>query len=106
MDDHTKPLEKQDNDNNVLADGKDYTMMEHKWDEGFGYLYGQEADVTRLDLGTSPTGNGTTLNKYFKKLLLKNKEKLLQKFKIENPNPQSRSPIPFQSPNLQSQSQS
>ena len=58
----------QDNDNNVLADGKDYTVMEHKWDEGFGYLYGQEADVTRLDLGTSPTGNGTTLNKYFKKV--------------------------------------
>ena len=58
----------QDNDNNVLADGKDYTVMEHKWDEGFGYLYGQEADFTRLDLGTSPTGNGTTLNKYFKKV--------------------------------------
>ena len=42
--------------------------MEHKWDEGFGYLYGQEADYTRLDLGISPTGNGTTLNKYFKKI--------------------------------------
>ena len=58
----------QDNDNNVLSSGKDYTDMEHKWDEGFGYLYGQEADHTRLDLGTSPTGNGTTLNKYFKKI--------------------------------------
>ena len=57
-----------DNDNGVLSSGKDYTDMEHKWDEGFGYLYGQEADVTRLDLGTSPTGNGTTLNKYFKKI--------------------------------------
>ena len=42
--------------------------MEHKWDEAFGYLYGQEADATRADLGTSPTGNGTTLNKYFKKI--------------------------------------
>ena len=41
--------------------------MEHKWDERFGCLYGQEADP-RLDLGTSPTGNGTTLNKYFKKI--------------------------------------
>ena len=58
----------QDNDNNVLSSGKNYTDMEHKWDEGFGYLYGQEADHTRLDLGTSPTGNGTTLNKYFKKV--------------------------------------
>ena len=57
-----------DNDNNTLSSGKDYTDMEHKWDEGFGYLYGQEADGTRLDLGLSPTGNGTTLNKYFKKI--------------------------------------
>ena len=57
-----------DNTNKTLSSGKDYTDMEHKWDEGFGYLYGQEADATRLDLGTSPTGNGTTLNKYFKKV--------------------------------------
>ena len=28
------------NDNDVLVDGKDYTTMEHKWDEAFGYLYG------------------------------------------------------------------
>ena len=57
-----------DNTNKTLKSGKDYTDMEHKWDEGFGYLYGQEADPTRLDLGVSPTGNGTTLNKYFKKV--------------------------------------
>ena len=57
-----------ENDDGTLASGKDYTNMEHKWDEGFGYLYGQEADPTRLDLGVSPTGNGTTLNKYFKKI--------------------------------------
>lgn len=57
-----------DNTNKTLSPGKDYTDMEHKWDEGFGYLYGQEADATRLDLGLSPTGNGTTLNKYFKKI--------------------------------------
>tara|TARA_B100000575_G_scaffold269707_1_gene249604 strand:+ start:7700 stop:8935 length:1236 start_codon:yes stop_codon:yes gene_type:complete len=57
-----------DNTNKVLSSGKDYTVMEHKWDEGFGYLYGQEADATRLDLGVAPTGNGTTLNKYFKKV--------------------------------------
>ena len=57
-----------DNNNQILSSGKDYTDMEHKWDEGFGYLYGQEADATRLDLGLSPTGNGTTLNKYFKKI--------------------------------------
>ncbi len=57
-----------DNTNKTLSSGKDYTDMEHKWDEGFGYLYGQEADASRLDLGVSPTGNGTTLNKYFKKV--------------------------------------
>jgi hypothetical protein len=61
-----------DNNNQILSSGKDYTDMEHKWDEGFGYLYGQEADATRLDLGLSPTGNGTTLNKYFKKINAKN----------------------------------
>ena len=57
-----------DNTSKTLSSGKDYTDMEHKWDEGFGYLYGQEADASRLDLGVSPTGNGTTLNKYFKKV--------------------------------------
>jgi hypothetical protein len=30
------------NDNDVLDEGKDYTTMEHKWDEAFGYLYGAE----------------------------------------------------------------
>ena len=34
------------NDNDVLVDGKDYTTMEHKWDEAFGYLYGAEEDET------------------------------------------------------------
>ena len=57
-----------DNTNGVLSSGKNYTDMEHKWDEAFGYLYGQEADYSRADLGTAPTGNGTTLNKYFKKI--------------------------------------
>ena len=57
-----------DNTSKTLSSGKDYTDMEHKWDEGFGYLYGQEVDATRLDLGVAPTGNGTTLNKYFKKV--------------------------------------
>jgi len=34
------------NDNGVLAEGKGYTTMEHKWDEAFGYLYGAELDAT------------------------------------------------------------
>jgi len=32
-----------DNDNGVLVSGKNYTNMEHKWDEAYGYLYGAEA---------------------------------------------------------------
>ncbi|WP_339687452.1 DUF4856 domain-containing protein [uncultured Nonlabens sp.] len=34
-----------DNDMEVLATGANYTAMEHKWDEAFGYLYGAEADI-------------------------------------------------------------
>lgn len=34
-----------DNDMEVLASGANYTTMEHKWDEAFGYLYGAEADI-------------------------------------------------------------
>ena len=59
---------KDDNTNGVLSNGKNYTDMEHKWDEAFGYLYGQEEDAKRADLGSAPNGKGTTLNKYFKKI--------------------------------------
>ena len=58
------------NDNGVLSDGKNYTDMEHKWDEGFGYLYGHVVDGVGEDLstaGTTPSGNGNLLMKYFKK---------------------------------------
>ncbi|MFC0605546.1 DUF4856 domain-containing protein [Winogradskyella pulchriflava] len=33
------------NDNNVLLEGANYTNMEHKWDEAFGYLYGTDNPV-------------------------------------------------------------
>lgn len=33
-----------DNDSEVVAEGKSYTTMEHKWDEAYGYLYGNEAN--------------------------------------------------------------
>ena len=29
-----------DNDNDIVAEGKPYTNMEHKWDEAYGYAYG------------------------------------------------------------------
>jgi len=34
------------NDNGILAEGKNYTTMEHKWDEAYGYLYGTSQDKT------------------------------------------------------------
>ena len=43
---------RQENDDEVLAEGKNYTTMEHKWDEAFGYLYGTdnaEAPVLNAD---------------------------------------------------------
>ncbi|WP_104734266.1 DUF4856 domain-containing protein [Hanstruepera ponticola] len=39
------------NNNEVLEDGKSYTTMEHKWDEAYGYLYGNEADPSMPVLG-------------------------------------------------------
>ncbi|MCC8358581.1 DUF4856 domain-containing protein [Salinimicrobium sediminilitoris] len=34
------------NDAKVLEDGKNYTTMEHKWDEAYGYLYGDPSIPT------------------------------------------------------------
>ncbi len=47
-----------DNDAGTLADGKNYTTMEHKWDEGFGYLYGAD------DQENPALGADSFLNKY------------------------------------------
>ncbi len=60
---------REDNTVGRLEDGKYYTTMEHKWDEGFGYLYGQVADVT-LNYGLPAEGEatGNLLMKYFKKV--------------------------------------
>ncbi|MCT4628621.1 DUF4856 domain-containing protein [Winogradskyella sp.] len=46
------------NDNDVLVEGKNYTNMEHKWDEAFGYLYGTD-DALAPQLGAD-----SFLNKY------------------------------------------
>ena len=35
---------REDNDAENLVDGKNYTNMEHKWDEAYGYIYGNSAD--------------------------------------------------------------
>ena len=34
----------EDNDADVVAEGKAYTNMEHKWDEAYGYVYGGTSD--------------------------------------------------------------
>ena len=51
-----------DNDNETVADGKTYTTMEHKWDEAFGYLFGNSANPANP---VSEIGNEDAfLNKY------------------------------------------
>lgn len=52
-----------DNDADIVVDGTNYTAMEHKWDEAFGYLYGNEADITNPALGVDQY-----LNKYVNRL--------------------------------------
>ncbi|SHI68263.1 DUF4856 domain-containing protein [Aquimarina spongiae] len=51
-----------DNDNEVLVDGKNYTNMEHKWDEAYGYAYGTSANTAN----PNPTigDDDSFLNKY------------------------------------------
>lgn len=39
------------NNSGTLASGKNYTTMEHKWDEAYGYLYGNEANPAEPKLG-------------------------------------------------------
>lgn len=35
---------REDNNDGTLAEGSNYTNMEHKWDEAYGYLFGTSAD--------------------------------------------------------------
>ena len=53
-----------DNDATGLGAGE-YTKMEHHFDEGLGYVYGQEDDIT---MAVAPEGNGVLFNKYLKKV--------------------------------------
>jgi len=48
-----------ENDEDILVTDKNYTSMEHKWDEAFGYLYGAETDITMPTLSAD-----SFLNKY------------------------------------------
>ncbi|WP_417237481.1 DUF4856 domain-containing protein, partial [Bizionia paragorgiae] len=51
------------NDNDVVEEGKNYTTMEHKWDEAYGYLYGNEANPAEPVLETDKF-----LNEYLAKV--------------------------------------
>lgn len=50
------------NDNDIVAEGKTYTTMEHKWDEAYGYLYGASADKTNPN--NTIGDDDSFLNKY------------------------------------------
>jgi hypothetical protein len=52
-----------DNDGDLLNSGENYTTMEHKWDEAFGYVYGNEVDMAAPALGAD-----SFLNKYLSKV--------------------------------------
>ncbi|MDY8137806.1 DUF4856 domain-containing protein [Aquimarina sp. 2201CG5-10] len=50
------------NNNGVVADGKNYTTMEHKWDEAYGYLYGTSQNTANPNLTIGD--DDSFLNKY------------------------------------------
>lgn len=51
-----------DNDNGVLADGENYTTMEHKWDEAYGYLFAAASNTANPI--ASLANNDSFLGKY------------------------------------------
>lgn len=52
---------REDNDSGVLVDGTNYTTMEHKWDEAYGYLFGTSSDPANP---LASLGEDSFLNKY------------------------------------------
>ena len=49
------------NDAGITAEGKNYTTMEHKWDEAYGYLFGASSNAAEPTLNL---GEDSFLNKY------------------------------------------
>ncbi|NBC64560.1 MAG: DUF4856 domain-containing protein [Bacteroidetes bacterium] len=54
---------REDNTNGVLAEGSNYTTMEHKWDEAYGYLFGNAQN--KANPLTTIGEDDIFLNKYF-----------------------------------------
>lgn len=50
------------NDNGIVADGQNYTTMEHKWDEAYGYLFATAANTANPI--ASVGSNDSFLGKY------------------------------------------
>ncbi len=50
-----------ENNSEITADGKNYTTMEHKWDEAYGYVYGLNADAANPN---NDLGADEFINKY------------------------------------------
>jgi len=57
---------KDNNNNDVVVDGKVYTNMEHKWDEAYGYLYGTSKD--KANPNATIGSDDSFLNKYLGKV--------------------------------------
>ena len=55
-----------DNDSETLVSGKNYTDMEHDWDEAYGYLYGTATNLA--DPNPTVGGDDSFLNKYLGKV--------------------------------------
>lgn len=53
---------REDNDNEVLDGDSNYTTMEHKWDEAYGYLYGSAQNIVNPTPAVGEADN--FLNKY------------------------------------------
>lgn len=55
-------MNRDENDNEIVVTDKNYTNMEHKWDEAYGYLYGTSPSVANA---VTTTGDDDSfLNKY------------------------------------------
>ncbi len=61
----------ENNNNEVVAEGKNYTTMEHKWDEAYGYLYGASETPATPNvniIGTDKEGDDSFLSKYISRV--------------------------------------
>ncbi len=59
----------ENNNNGVVAEGKNYTTMEHKWDEAYGYLYGAAPNPATPNVNIlNDDGDDSFLSKYISRV--------------------------------------